>query len=191
MDPRAAQTIAALDRAMLDLAAERDIDEIPVTELVARAGVNRSSFYQHYSSREELLAQALDRAAEAAATLPASTNLPANGEAPAQLVEFLQHFADHAAIYRRALGPRGSTLVAARVKARTYDLAREGIQLTVSGPDEILPLDVQAAGVAGALLGALEAWLNRDPLPGPETAGRWILRLLTAGPADGARYRRN
>ncbi len=187
MDPRAAHTRAQLHRAVLELAAERELDDISVTQLVTRAGVNRSSFYQHFSGREELLASALETAEEEAGRVRVAVHIPGSGQVPPALVRFLTHFAEHAAVYRRALGPEGSSLVAARVRARTVELVREGIELTRvrrSG----LPLDIEAAGTAGALLGVIEAWLRRDPLPGPETAAEWMWRILIGAgtPEDGS-----
>lgn len=184
MDPRAAHTRALLHRAVLELAAERALDEISVTQLVSRAGVNRSSFYQHFSSREELLASALETAEEAAGRVRSAVRVPDPGRVPPALVRFLAHFAEHAAVYRRALGPEGSPLVASRVRARTVELVREGIELS-RAPRSGLPLDIEAAGTAGALLGVIEAWLRRDPLPDPETAAEWMWLILTGG-ASGA-----
>ncbi|WP_449281038.1 TetR/AcrR family transcriptional regulator [Leucobacter sp.] len=184
MDPRAAHTRALLHRAVLDLAAERALDDISVTQIVTRAGVNRSSFYQHFSNREELLASALETAEEAAGRVRDAVRIPDTGRAAPALVRFLAHFAEHAAVYRRALGPEGSSLVAARVRARTVELVREGIELS-RAPRSGLPLDIEAAGTAGALLGVIEAWLSRDPLPAPEIAAEWMWRILT-GPGSAA-----
>lgn len=178
MDPRAAHTRARLHRAVLELAAERELDAISVTQLVTRAGVNRSSFYQHFSSREELLASALETAEDAAGRVRAPVRIPSTGRAAPALVRFLAHFAEHAAVYRRALGPDGSALVASRVRARTVALVREGIELTRT-PRTGLPLDIEAAGTAGALLGVIEAWIARDPLPSPDVAAEWMWRILS------------
>ncbi|MEZ5190283.1 MAG: helix-turn-helix domain-containing protein [Schumannella sp.] len=64
MDPRIARTRRSLQEALLELARERELDDISVGDVAERAGVNRSSFYQHYADKETLLADALDSAAE-------------------------------------------------------------------------------------------------------------------------------
>lgn len=165
---------------MLELAAERPLDEIPVTEIVTRAGVNRSSFYQHFEDREELLAAALENLEDSAARITAPVSLH-DGIPPVELVRFARHFADHAALYRQALGPHGSARVAARVRARTLELVRAGIELDPATRDPELPLEIAAAGTAGALHGVIEAWLAQHPLPDATLAAYWMWRTLAPG----------
>lgn len=50
-------TQECLQTALIHLMAEKPLDKISVTELVARAGVSRTAFYSNYSSKEEILTQ--------------------------------------------------------------------------------------------------------------------------------------
>ncbi len=59
VDSRILQTQAALAEAVLDLAARTPIAKLGVAELTRRAGINRATFYDHYSSPGELLATVL------------------------------------------------------------------------------------------------------------------------------------
>lgn len=45
----------AIMDALVELMQEKDLDKITITELVARAGVGRSSFYRNFSSKEDVL----------------------------------------------------------------------------------------------------------------------------------------
>ena len=65
LDPRQCRTRAALAAAVLALAAERGIDALSVTEITARAGVHRSTFYQHASSPLDLVKSTLARELDA------------------------------------------------------------------------------------------------------------------------------
>jgi len=182
MDPRAAQTREALSAAILELAAERPLDAITVTDIVSRADVHRSSLYQHFSDREELLASALEAAETSALRVTAPVRAPSDPDRPpTELLRFLQHFADYADVYRMALGPQGSARVAARVRAQTLELVREGMALTNPEPSPSIPFDIGSAATTGALLAVIEAWLNRDPLPSIDEAARWIWQLLKTG----------
>jgi AcrR family transcriptional regulator len=51
-NPRAARTRAALLTAGLDLLAERPIDAIAIDEVVARAGVAKGSFFNHFADKQ-------------------------------------------------------------------------------------------------------------------------------------------
>ena len=108
------------------LARERPLDEVTIADIVERAGVNRSSFYQHYSDKETLLADALDATAEAAgAALPELVEPPR--EPPQALFAFLEHFEANADLYRRVLVSPGSAVVQARLRARIEAIVGEGV----------------------------------------------------------------
>lgn len=51
LSPRAARTRAALIAAGFDLLAERPIDAIPIDDVVARAGVAKGSFFNHFADK--------------------------------------------------------------------------------------------------------------------------------------------
>jgi AcrR family transcriptional regulator len=178
VDPRIARTRRSLQQALLSLAQERELDDISVGDVTERAGVNRSSFYQHYADKETLLADALDAAAEeAGADLP--TFDPSAPDPPEVLVSYLEHLEANAALYRRVLGEHGSAVAVARLRSRLEELVAEGISRTggaASGAD--LPLDVLAAGIAGSVLGVLSAWLGQQPQPPARVAAGWLWRVV-------------
>ncbi|GEN98649.1 TetR family transcriptional regulator [Novosphingobium sediminis] len=51
LSPRAARTRSALISAGFELLAEKPIDAIPIDEVVARAGVAKGSFFNHFSDK--------------------------------------------------------------------------------------------------------------------------------------------
>jgi AcrR family transcriptional regulator len=175
MDPRIARTRRSLQEALFELARERPLDDIPVGDIAERAGVNRSSFYQHYADKETLLADALDAAAdEAEASLPDAVDMT---EAPPPAVStYFAHIADNAELYRRVLGDHGSAVATARLRARVERIVRDEVGRSADFPD--LPVDVVAAGITGSVLGIIGAWLTRDPLPAPETAAAWVWGVI-------------
>src|SRR5690606_25325553 len=135
-----------------------------VSDIAERAGVNRSTFYQHYSDKETVLADALDGiAAEAGATLDAPLLLTAGP--PAALVKFLEHIEEHAVIYRRIFVGTGSGAALARLRQHIYAATEEFARQTHHDDDLIAPIDVVAAGVAGSMVGVIGAWLSRDNMP--------------------------
>jgi AcrR family transcriptional regulator len=185
MDPRIARTRSSLQQALLELARERPLEAVTVGDIAERAGVNRSSFYQHYSDKETLLADALDAAAEeAAAQLPTLEGLP-HGP-PAALFAYLAHVDANADLYRRALGEQGSAVVMARVRGSIETVVREAVAGSAVRSFADVPIDVVAAGITGSALGVIRAWVDRDPRPPVETAAAWLWRMLL-GPESAAR----
>lgn len=177
MDPRVARTRSSLQDALLELAREHRLDDITIADIANRAGVNRSSFYQHYTDKETLLADALENAVDKMSKqLTKSANR--SGEMPPELHHYLAHIAENASLYRRVLGEHGSTVVEARLRNRIELIVHEGIARTETSAFADLPLDVVAAGIAGSALGVVTAWLAREPLPPIDVAATWVWRVL-------------
>ncbi len=180
MDVRVARTRKRLQDALFTLARERGLEEISVSDIAECAGVNRSTFYQHYSDKETVLADALDAlAAEAGAQLEAIDEWTL--DPPTALVTFLEHVEANVHFYRGAFSHPGSTVVVSRlrkhVSVAVHDLADQR-------SDQAVPLDMVAAGVAGTVIGVMSAWLARDPLPPASEAAVWMW-LTILGPTQG------
>ncbi|MBK0422673.1 TetR/AcrR family transcriptional regulator C-terminal domain-containing protein [Leucobacter sp. CSA2] len=60
-DARIVRTRAALHGAVLELAAQKPITEISVSELAQLAGINRVTFYKHFAAPADVLSSALSR----------------------------------------------------------------------------------------------------------------------------------
>lgn len=197
-DRRVRRTRATLQRALIDLVEERYLSQVSVADVVDRAEVSRSTFYDHYRDVHEL--------AEAASTsmiddmigfvlaldpAPANPSKQPEGPYPA-LTAFFAHFAEHAGLYRSLLGPTGSARVIEHVRLRTATAAHSSGHLATTdestAPDTAdasgLPHDVPAAFVAGALIGVANDWLQRGcPRTPMEMSAltKPLLLALTAG----------
>lgn len=176
MDPRIARTRSSLQEALFHLARERDLDDISIADIAERAGVNRSSFYQHYSDKDTLLADAIDAVAEVAgADLPEVREI--TPEPPPILVGYLRHIDENAAVYARVFGSHGSPVAVARLRSRIQSIASAAVAARTEVFDDIPP-DVRAAGLTGSVLGVIEAWLSQEPRPPVEIAVSWLWRML-------------
>lgn len=177
MDPRIARTRQSLQQALFELARERSLDEISVADITERAGVNRSTFYQHYSDKDTLLADAIDAIVEqAGAAIPAPAEITA--QPPAILIEYLRHVEENAAVYSRVFGDHGSPVALARLQDRIQAIVIDAVASSHGDAYGDIPSDVLAAGLSGSVLGVLGVWLTRDPRPPVETAVTWLWTVL-------------
>ncbi|MFT4235075.1 MAG: TetR/AcrR family transcriptional regulator [Microbacterium sp.] len=176
MDARVVRTRASLQQALLDLALERRLDEITVNDIVERAGVNRSSFYQHYGDKELLLADALE---QMILDMPATVIRIPTGEIPDELGQYLRLVLEHRSVFRQVLGPNGSIVATERLSRRIESIVQEAIA-HADVPLPPVPIDVIAAGVTGTAMGVISAWVARDPMPSVDVAAGWLWTMLTA-----------
>jgi AcrR family transcriptional regulator len=162
-DRRVRRSQATLQHALIALVEEQDLPQITVADVAERAGVSRSTFYDHYQDVHEL--------AEAACTAMIDdlmTSLPdprevlsEGGHAPEEVLRGLfTGFAEHANLYRSLLGPNGSARVIDHIRRRAVaDLTLDN-EKVAGGLGT--PRDVFAAFAAGALFGVALDWLERD-----------------------------
>lgn len=161
--------------ALVELATEKDLDEISIGELTAAADVNRATFYLHYSDKESLLLDAIDAVAaeiSIGAAAASGAELDDADNAPVHTLAFFAELDHHAALYRRVLGPAGSPAVAAHL--------RNGMQRAIT--EEIIhrsndrgiddrATERGAAFVAGGVIAAAITWLHDDDrVPAAEEA---------------------
>ena len=180
MDPRVVRTRGRLQDALLALAREYPLESIAVADVTERAGVNRSSFYQHYTDKEALLADALSAQALAAgADLSELVATDLDPDPPAALLRWFVHVADHATLYRQALGGAAAPEAAAGMRRWMQEfVADTAREMGFAESDAGIPLDVFAAGLTWSLLGVAASWLEHDPLPAPDVAAGWAWRML-------------
>lgn len=176
VDPRILRTRAHLREALFDLARERPLDQVTVGDIADRAGVNRTTFYQHYSDKNSLLVDALSVAVEGVvAKIDADTG-PQDGHAI--LRAYLEHIDTNAALYQRILGGLGSAGIQAWLRERLADALLANIEDHDGLVD--LPLDVLGAAISGAGLSIIRAWLDQSDRVGVDEAASWIWTVLEA-----------
>lgn len=180
MDRRVERTRRLLQEALLELARERDLDEISVADIADRATVNRSTFYQHYSDKETLLADALDTQAQLAGATFVGLDVDlGDAEPPDVLLRYARHLAENAPLYRRALNGGGSGSASARLRSRLRTMIGAAIETEGFDPEAAgMPAEILAASITGSVLEVLAAWLEMTPLPPAETAARWAWLTL-------------
>ena len=123
-DRRAVRTRTALTQALIELLLQRGWEAIGVGELCARADVSRSTFYLHFSNKEELLESGF--AALRAAIQPAGGRRKPGGP-----LAFIDALAAHLYENRRAalaiIGAKGSGIVRERFRLLLLNMIRDDL----------------------------------------------------------------
>jgi AcrR family transcriptional regulator len=166
-----------MEAALRELMAERDLTRISISDVTKLADVNRSTFYEHYTDLEDLAAAACTALFDEFVVMaPVSAHDPSNEQLP----KLFAHVAAHAPLYRTLLGADGSARVINHLLHRIATTATN-VRRGTAGDTH----DPAGAFIAGALLGTVMDWLQRDCPGTPEEIGAAVLpHLLAASAVD-------
>lgn len=164
-DPRALRTRQKLVAAFRAAVADADPAAMSVASLTRAAGVNRTSFYSHFASPEDLaihaLSDLLDVVRDADILMRAERSVPAAEASRRALRDIVWFLWERRDSYARVLGPgaapRLKQAVAEAIAERTVP-SLEHVEGRPPGTD----VQVTARFIAGGLLGAIGAWLGDE-----------------------------
>lgn len=172
-DPRAVRTRAALIAAFRDLVREQHPGQMTVAALCRLAGVNRSTFYQHFASPEDLAVHALGDLFDAVIATDLALRDVGSDTSPREasrvaLAGIVGFIADHRDTFAPLLGPGAPPALQRAIVATCTEHSVRALAAAPARPPGADPL-VTARFLAGGVLGALGQWLaepdrSRDEL---------------------------
>ena len=182
-DARVRRTRDALGDALFALMQEKPFDTITVQEVLDRAQVSRSTFYSHYSDKDDLLMSDAEEFFEAISMALSAHGDKSDRVFPVQ--EFFTHLSD--------VQPFFKALVKSGKYQENMELARghfaRGIERRLaelprgkSIPPNQLP--AIAFTHAGALLSLLTWWLDRGMRESPVEMDELFHRMIWRGVSD-------
>jgi AcrR family transcriptional regulator len=172
-DRRIRRTRDALGDALLSLLEEVPFESIKVEDVLARAGVARSTFYAHYANKDDLLLSDVDDFFERASSLLERTHEASERVAPVR--ELFAHVADE----RRFV----EALLASRHGPELLRLGREHFARAIARRLAARGVGDEAAlgqALAGALFALLLGWLEKAAPSSPEEIDAIFHRLVPA-----------
>lgn len=181
-DRRILRTRRMLSEAILALIVEKPYESITVSDITARADVNRATFYHHFQTIDELLNYALkaqfDELVARFDTLPSGEGIMFDYEAN---VLVFRHVGEHARLYRVLLGEQGLGQIIYRmtqyIAVICERLLPEHTTLRNAQDPAYVPVPVMAQHMAGSMIGLMRWWLlNEMPTP-PEEVARMAHQL--------------
>ncbi len=150
-DPRRLRTRADLMAAFFSLVLSQRYHEIRVGDVLARSGVSRSTFYEHFRNKDELLAASLDGPFQALA------NLVGEQADSNRVHAVLEHFWQNRALARSLF--QGAAL---RIVRRTLVVHVENTLTHGQRSRLRIPPRLAAHGLADGLFSPVVAWLSGE-----------------------------
>jgi AcrR family transcriptional regulator len=190
IDRRIARTRAMLQHALISLILEKGYEAITIKDICDAADVGRSTFYAHYTSKDDLKRNGLenlrrllvDRQREALAT-PGDIRDRSLGFS----LTMFEHARDHLHLYRALVGGRGGTVALGSIRQILSDLVRDELAATADkNSADVIPRELVVQYVVGAYMAVLTWWLDRGAELPPQRIDAMFRRLATEGimPSD-------
>ena len=164
-DPRAVRTRQKLVAAFHAAVAESDPAAMSVAALARAAGINRTSFYSHFASPEDLAIHALselfDVVGEADILMRQKHSVPADEASRRALHDIVAFVHERRDSYARVLGPGAAQRLLQAVTDAFTERTVASLQRIVTRPAGA-DVRVTARFLAGGVLGVIGAWLCEE-----------------------------
>jgi AcrR family transcriptional regulator len=148
IDRRAARTIRAILTAFVGLVQERSYSSVTIADIVARADIGRSTFYDHFRSKDEVLLASMGwmfAILADAATVETRS---------ADLAELVAHFWSNRRLARAVLAPS--------VEPKLRRSLADSIEARLPASRDPAERRLAAVRVAAGQLGLLGAWTRGE-----------------------------
>ena len=192
-DRRITRTRSALRDALIALIDERGYDTLSVGDVCLAANVTRGTFYNHFTSKEDMLASfedevmgGLDAFQERMANLSLKDlayTVTTKRPLPL-LVEMFDYLRSEGAFLHAVLGPHGDSRFSSRLRdAVCANLVRSVLHKRYRDSDDAF-VQYYVAFYASAYLGVIERWLATGMKESSEDMALIAQRLLFIAPGE-------
>jgi AcrR family transcriptional regulator len=188
IDRRVARTRTLLHNALLASLRGKRYDAITVEDLCTKAKIGRSTFYAHYTGKDDLLRARLTHLRDmlierqrAAATGNRGRGLLFSGI-------MFEHAYEHVHLHRHLLGNRGGSIAFAMVRDMLAELVRAEIAPAGGGArrDALLD-DFTVAYIVGAFMAVMAWWIKQGMALPPRRIDALFQRAVAEGIAAASR----
>ena len=186
MDRRVARTRETLQRTLISLILKKGYEAITIKDICDAANVGRSTFYAHYTGKDDLKRSGLDNHLRSPLVDRQRDAMARVGDSRARSLGFslamFEHARDHIDLYRALVGGRGGTVVLGSIRKILSDLVRDDIAATAGkNSTDVIPREVVVQYVVGAYMAVLTWWLDGGAKLPPQRIDAMFRRLAIDG----------
>lgn len=159
-DARARRTLGQMRQGFLDLVAHQPVEAITVDDIIAAAGVSRSTFYRHFATKEALVDHVAETEIEdmVASAFPLLSSI----DAAESCIALVRYVDERRNLWSILLNGGASGVM----RSRFVNLAINLGAAQVGGDDQDLPAELGAAFGVAATVEVLSWWLRQtEPVP--------------------------
>src|SRR3954453_22906617 len=150
IDRRAKRTRNLLQKAFVVLLSKHEYDAITIQNIVDRANIGRTTFYLHYSSKDELFMSCHEAMfSELHFGPPFSREALLSIEAPPGMISAYQHLLDARALLHPVFQGTDGPLILRRIRDSSAHAIEESLRAAFTDSASAIPLDMLANYLAG------------------------------------------
>jgi AcrR family transcriptional regulator len=186
-DRRVQRTRELLQKALIELISERGYDAITIQDIVNRANIGRTTFYLHYTSKDDLFMschEAVVSQFHFGPLYPLSREELLSPEAPPGMALAYQHLEGARVLLYSIFQGKDSLLILRRIRDWSAQEIEASLRAAFAETDSTIPLDVLANYLAGAQIALLQWWLTKRHSHTPENLAQTFHRLQRAAIRD-------
>jgi len=159
IDRRVARTRAMLQKAHISLILKKGYEAITVEDICEEANVGRSTFYAHYTSKDDLRRSGLEHLRKELVNRQKDA-LAEPGNIRDRSLGFslamFEHARDHIDLYRALVGGRGGLVALGTIRQILSDLVRNELAATVDKKSaDVIPRELAVQYVVGAFMAVM------------------------------------
>jgi len=185
IDRRIPRTRAMLQHALNSLILKKDYEAITIQDICDAANVGRSTFYAHYTSKDDLKRRGFEKLHKELVERQRQA-LTAAAENEERCLSFslsmFEHARDHVENYRAPVGGRGGAVSLSSIRTMLSDLVRKELAATVNkNSADVIPRELVVQYVVGAYMAVMVWWLDGGAKLPPKRIDAMFRRLAIAG----------
>ncbi|MBO3753189.1 TetR/AcrR family transcriptional regulator [Streptosporangiaceae bacterium NEAU-GS5] len=167
------RTRQAIQRALIELILDKGYETTTVTDIINRADVGRSTFYAHFTDKQDVLFGNLDD------LVFLHAGPPSEGPLFGFSLPMFEHVQSQRQLVSALLGRRGGGAVIARGEQMLAEVVRR--ELLARAPQPTPRLDLVVTAVVGAFMGLLRGWADDQFAATPVEMDRTFRTVVTPG----------
>jgi AcrR family transcriptional regulator len=185
IDRRVARTRAMLQQAHISLILKKGYDAITVDDICNAANVGRSTFYAHYTGKDDLRRSELQHLRKELAERQKHVLATAENISDRSLgfsLAMFEHARDHIDLYRALAGGRGGAIALDAIRKILSDLIRDELAAAAGKKSaDVIPRELAVQYFVGAFMAVMIWWLDGGAKLPPQQVDAMFRRLATEG----------
>jgi len=184
IDRRVARTRTMLQKAHLSLILEKGYEATTVEDICEAANVGRSTFYAHYTSKDDLRRSGLENLRRLLVDRQKDAQAGSGNIRDRSLgfsLTMFEHARDHIDLYGALVGGRGGAIALGTIRQILSDLVRNELVAAADKSADAIPRELAVQYVVGALMAVMTWWLDGGAKQPPQRVDAMFRRLATEG----------